>query len=240
MASRARRLQHRMRGRMTFMRQVAQLRLAVHDHPLVLCIEREQPGWREQLIETTNTGLVSMSFKEALNLSRLVTKTAHLEGDIAELGTFHGGSALVMAQANAARKRMHLFDTFEGIPYVSETLDSVVVGDIRGKSLEEVQAVLADYADCISYHVGIFPATTSGIDPDQTFCLVNLDADTYEGTLEALRFFYPRMTPGGAILVHDYSQPHTVGVKVAVDEYFADKPEPVIELWDSQALVIKA
>ena len=231
---------NRLNGRVAFMRQVAGMRLAVHDHPLVLTVEGEQPGWREQLIATTNTRLASMTFREAFNLSRMVTKTAHLSGDIAELGTFKGGSALLIGQANASRKRMHLFDTFEGIPQATESLDSVVAGDIKGPSLTQVQQVLAEYADCITYYPGVFPETTARVPPDLTFSLVNLDADVFGATRDALEFFYPRMNRGGVILVHDYSQPHCIGVKVAVDEFFQHRPEMVTELWDSQALVIKS
>ena len=66
-----------------------------------------------------------------------------------------------------------------------------------------------------------------------------MDGDIYESTLEGLRFFYPRMNKGGIILSHDYCSLGFPGVKRAFDEFMSDKPEPVIELWDSQALVVK-
>ena len=74
---------------------------------------------------------------------------------------------------------------------------------------------------------------------DKKFSFVHLDVDIYTSTLEALKFFYPRINRGGAILSHDY--PGAVGVKKAFDEFFEDKPEIVIELptGTGQALVIK-
>mgnify|MGYP004628418921 CR=1 FL=1 len=51
------------------------------------------------------------------------------------------------------------------------------------------------------------------------FALVSLDPDLYEPTLEGLRYFYPRLTPGGRILIHDYTSCQFEGVKMAVDEY---------------------
>ena len=51
------------------------------------------------------------------------------------------------------------------------------------------------------------------------FALVSLDPDLYEPTLEGLRYFYPRLAPGGRILIHDYTSCQFEGVKMAVDEY---------------------
>jgi hypothetical protein len=47
------------------------------------------------------------------------------------------------------------------------------------------------------------------------------------------------MTRGGVILSHDYRSISCPGVKQAYDEFFADKPEIIIELWDTQCVVIK-
>jgi hypothetical protein len=60
--------------------------------------------------------------------------------------------------------------------------------------------------------------------------------DLYKTTLDALEFFYPRMNPGGVIMSHDYIR---CGVKKAFDEFFKDKPEPIIQLIDSQSLIVK-
>jgi hypothetical protein len=72
---------------------------------------------------------------------------------------------------------------------------------------------------------------------DRQFSLVNFDVDTYESTKKCLEFFYPRMNPGGVILSHDYIT--APGVQKAFDEFFVDKPEPVVETAGSQCIVIK-
>jgi hypothetical protein len=45
------------------------------------------------------------------------------------------------------------------------------------------------------------------------------------------------MNPGGIIISHDYLT--APGVQKAFCEYFADKPEPVIETAGSQCFVVK-
>lgn len=68
-----------------------------------------------------------------------------------------------------------------------------------------------------------------------SFC--HFDVDLYEGTLACLRYFYDRMLPGGIMLSHDYGL--LAGVEAAFTEFFADKPERVIELPTTQCMVVK-
>jgi predicted O-methyltransferase YrrM len=88
----------------------------------------------------------------------------------------------------------------------------------------------------VFFYKGIFPSTSEPV-KDRSFSLVNLDVDTYESTKKCLEFFYSRMSPGGIILSHDYIT--APGVMKAFDEFFFEKPEPVIETAGSQCLVVK-
>jgi Macrocin-O-methyltransferase (TylF) len=54
---------------------------------------------------------------------------------------------------------------------------------------------------------------------------------------QAIEFFYPRMVAGGIMISHDYVA--FPGVRQAFDEFFTDKPEPVIERIGNQCLVTK-
>ena len=53
-----------------------------------------------------------LSELEAYQIYTAVTKTAKLEGDIAEVGVYKGGSAKLICEIT--NKPVHLFDTFEG------------------------------------------------------------------------------------------------------------------------------
>ena len=65
-----------------------------------------------------------------------------------------------------------------------------------------------------------------------------MDVDLYESTKAGLEFFYPRMSRGGIIMSHDY--PSLNGVLKAVTEFFADKPDPVIDIaGGEQCLIVK-
>lgn len=180
----------------------------------------------------------SMSFYELVNLARFAQKARGLDGDVAELGVFKGGSAKLVASIVGEQKKIHLFDTFEGIPEVTAGKDTINVGDIS-HPFELTQAYLEEYKN-ISYYKGFFPDTAQELGKTGVrFSLVNLDADTYATTLRGLEFFYPRMVRRGIICVHDYQSLSCPGVKQAVDEFFADKDEVPVELWHTQAMVSK-
>jgi len=54
---------------------------------------------------------------------------------------------------------------------------------------------------------------------DQTWSLLRLDGDMYESTLVALEHLYPRLSPGGYVIVDDYGA--VQGCRQAVEDYRA-------------------
>ena len=179
-----------------------------------------------------------LSLREVYNLWRYGRMTLDVPGDFAEVGVFRGGGARVLREVKGDRT-LHLFDTFAGMPETDPTRDTMhKAGDFADASLESVQRYLG--TEGIRYYPGFFPATTAGHEQTLSrFAFVHLDVDIYQSTLDSLRFFYPRLSPGGMIVTHDYSAQSCPGVAAAYEEYFADKPERVLPIWDSQAVVVK-
>lgn len=175
-----------------------------------------------------------LRYPEAYNLYRLVQNTAKVAGDIAEIGTFQGASAKLIALAKGKR-HLFVFDTFEGLPD-TRGLDAPKFrkGQFRS-DYQAVKAYLADFAD-VHVYKGYFPDQNAEVVADRKFSLVHLDVDLYESTCQCLAFFYPRLSPGGCLLTHDY---YANGVYQAFHEFFADKPEIIVELPEDQALVVK-
>lgn len=142
-----------------------------------------------------------------------------VEGHVADLGTYKGGSALVLRRL-APDKPLHCFDTWEGTPY-----DDPLCHHKRGEwssSLKDCKAVVGESIDT-HYHKGVFPESTKewgrGFPSiGNTFCFVYCDMDTYQATKDALEFFWPLMARGGKIVIDDYGWEPCAGVKKAVDE----------------------
>jgi hypothetical protein len=183
-------------------------------------------------------GRLVQPMEDCYNLYQFIIQARSLEGDIAELGVYRGGSAKLMGLLKGD-KRLHLFDTFEGMPEVRHGLDLHKAGDFSGTQLRSVEDYLRPCKDVLFYQ-GFFPESAAELSRTATrFALVHLDADIYESTLAGLRFFYPRTVPGGIILCHDYSNVGCPGVKQAVSEFLVGKPERAIPLWKTQCLLIK-
>ena len=170
---------------------------------------------------------------EAYQVLSCARATAKIAGEIAEVGVYRGGSARLICEVRGERA-LYLFDTFEGLPE-SRKVDALFQGGQYAAHLEQVQAYLARFPE-IRYFKGMFPAT-SGPVADKRFSFVHLDVDLYQSTRDGLEFFYPRMNPGGIILIHDYLWAE--GVRQAVDEFLAARPEPVLELAGAYCGIVK-
>lgn len=172
---------------------------------------------------------------EAYQIYAAVRKTEKIAGDVAEVGVYKGGSARLICETT--KKPLHLFDTFEGLPDLCDMDNSEQFhkGDYSAQ-LESVKEYLKKYPN-VYFYKGLFPATSEPV-KNKKFSFIHLDVDIYESTVSCLQFFYPRMNKGGVIVSHDYQG--SMGVKKAIDEFFKDKPEIIIEPSGcDQCLVVK-
>lgn len=175
-----------------------------------------------------------LSADEAFVLHAIGHAQARLDGDYAELGVFEGASAGILSEVKGLR-RLHLFDTFEGLPRpAASERRRFSEGQFRAR-FDRVRARLAHYENVL-FHKGMFDDTAPNV-ADVRFALVHLDVDLEESTLSGLEFFYERMLPNGIIVAHDVST--IPGVARAFERFLVDKPERLIELPTSQGMLIK-
>ena len=168
----------------------------------------------------------------------------NIRGDMAELGVYKGNTARLIHHY-LPEKTLHLFDTFEGFTERSvvaekeNTSFSTKGHKFSDTSLEGVKRYVSARNDNVHYYKGYFPDSIPSGFQDLAFSFVSLDADLFEPTLEGLKCFYPRMSPGGLIVVHDYNA--WIGARKAVDEFFSDKAEMPVPMPDKSgsALIIK-
>jgi hypothetical protein len=171
------------------------------------------------------------------NIWQFARQASSVPGDIAEVGVYRAGTARMMARIFPKEKCLHLFDTFEGMPTVHREHDRHHAGDFSDAPLAMVKDYLKDF-DNIRLHQGFFPDTAGPV-MDKRFCFAHIDGDIYQTTKDSCAFFYGRMSPGGIMVFHDYEIQSCPGVKIALDEFFADKPERVLYLPTNQAFVVK-
>jgi O-methyltransferase len=171
-------------------------------------------------------------------------RSAHLEGDVAELGVYRGGSTILIAHA-CPSKMVHAFDTFSGIPNISDE-DAIRTaprerghanGDFTVENVAEVRSRLESCG--IRVYIGLFSETCRLV-ADRRFCFSHCDADTFLSTMEFLEFFYPRTVPGGYLMFDDYLWPATPGVSKAITSFLKNKTEDPLQVGAYQCVVVKS
>ncbi len=177
------------------------------------------------------------------NLFYLAKGIAHLDGDTVECGVASGITSYLISRATYRDNRHHhAFDSFEGLPEPinEDAAPNNTIQLQKGEyavDIEDVQNNLKELAN-IHLYQGWIPERFREVS-GYKFILVHVDVDFYQPTLDALLFFYERIVPGGIIVCDDYGFIGTPGAKKAMDDFFSDKPEPIVRLDSGQAIILK-
>ena len=159
-------------------------------------------------------------------------------GSLAELGVYKGSTAKLL-HALMPDRTLWLFDTFEGFDERDLAHERKGASGFRFDDTS-LDAVLRHVgaSDRVRACKGRFPETASQVPDGERFALVHLDADLYKPTADALAFFYPRMSPGGFIVLHDYGSGAWPGIAQAADAFFEDKPESLVRIPDKSGTAV--
>lgn len=184
-------------------------------------------------------GSQSLDFVRLLFLITNVRALESVTGSFAEVGVYKGYTAKILHMLSPTRK-FYLFDTFSGFAekdFEMEKKKKSSSESFADTSLESVKRYIAPNENVV-FCKGYFPATASFVPKEEKFALVHLDADLYNPIYEGLKFFYPKMSPNGLIIVHDYLSGAWPGVKEAVDTFLVDKPESIVCIPDKSGTVV--
>lgn len=184
-----------------------------------------------------NPGDGSRFFSFLLNLRGVIEN--NIEGDFAEVGVYKGNTAAILNYyAKKDGRNLYLFDTFEGFDKRDLVgVDSNTAMGFADTSLEGVKEFVGDEKH-ITYIKGYFPESVIDECKNKKYAFVHLDADLYQPTLDGLKFFYPLLSPGGIVFIHDYSSGSWEGCKKAVDDFAKETPINKIMLPDRSGTVI--
>lgn len=170
-----------------------------------------------------------------------------IKGDIVECGVWRGGSMMAAAKTLQAlgdtSRNLWLFDTFEGMTAptehdishsgttAAEKFEKRRTGDDSSNwcyaSLEEVRNNVSKTgypADRLRFIKGKVEDTLPGEAPPE-IAFLRLDTDWYESTLHELETLFPRLVPGGILIIDDYAD--WSGARKAVEEYLAKHSIPL-------------
>ena len=139
-----------------------------------------------------------------------------IPGDFCETGVWRGGVTILMRGVLAAYgiedRTVWVADSFQGLPvpngadYPADAeLDWSHV-DVLKVSADDVRANFERYGlldDRVRFLEGWFSDTLPD-SPIDELAVLRLDGDLYESTMDSLVALYPRVSPGGFVIVDDY------------------------------------
>jgi hypothetical protein len=139
------------------------------------------------------------------------------------------------------KRRVHLFDTFTGIPEPGEH-DSEIEPHMAEAFTRETCCSLADCQEHMRgwglpdelfvWHPGLFADTLPDFAMNarlSRIAILRLDGDLYESTKVCLEHLYPFLSPGGWCIIDDFG---LAGARKAVIEYMHG--QSVVMQWRKQ------
>jgi O-methyltransferase len=162
-----------------------------------------------------------LSFKRLDNLQMCVETVIreNIAGDLIETGVMRGGAVILM-RAILRAYRVHdrtvwVADSFEGLPapnltkYPADANAQWHLRPLTEVGVEHVKRNFERYGlldDQVKFLPGWFRDTLPKA-PITQLAVLRLDGDLYESTMDALASLYPKLAPGGFVIIDDYGLP---------------------------------
>ena len=146
-----------------------------------------------------------------------------IPGDFAEAGVYKGTHPMIMAKVASLKdpsRRIHLYDSFDGVPKVREERDDVEIsaygksedGDLISSGVayasveHTIQAFNANNAplDMCVFHKGWFQDVLPN-EQIPILSVLRLDTDLLESNEICMKYLYPRLSHGGYFITDDFS-----------------------------------
>lgn len=153
-----------------------------------------------------------------------------VDGDLIETGVWRGGACIMMrgvlqAYGDTSRS-VWVADSFEGLPKPNSAKYAADAGDTHFEwsglqvGVEQVKHNFRRYGlldDQVKFLVGWFKDTLPEA-PIDKLAVARLDGDMYESTIQAIEVLYPKLQPGGFLIVDDFGT-HVSQAQAAVHDY---------------------
>lgn len=152
------------------------------------------------------------------NLEECVVTTLRdgVPGDVLEAGVWRGGASIFMQAVlrayGATDRQVWVCDSFAGLPppdpdrYPADEGDMLWAEEHLAVSLEQVRHNFERYGlldDNVRFVQGWFQETLP-VAPVDRLAVLRADGDMYESTIAILDNLYPKVSPGGFVIIDDY------------------------------------
>ena len=186
--------------------------------PDVRLVRRAAKDRRAEGKDWPSLALTMVGEKRLDNLHQCIETVLRdgVPGDFIETGVWRGGSVILMSAILKAHgvtdRTVWVADSFAGLPKPDALRYPADAGDrhwMHGElaiSLEQVRANFDRYGlldDQVRFLKGWFKDTLPKASIER-LAVARLDGDMYESTMDAIEVLYPKLEPGGFLIVDDY------------------------------------
>lgn len=181
-----------------------------------------------------------------MNLADCFLIASKVSGDYAEIGVYRGATFFRMLKAAAmAGRRCHAVDSFAGMAEPTGGDGPVGAREYPAGKFDQdgpaaFTAELEKQSGCASavIHCGWVPEVLETIGCSQ-FALVVVDLDHYAPTLASLNWAWPKIVPGGLLVMHDWFPSKTTLASKAAVEFAGSVGIPPTEIDEHYAVWCK-
>lgn len=173
--------------------------------------------------------------------------TAGIPGDIVEFGCYAGTTSLFIRRllderGESNKRSFHVYDSFEGLPDKTDQDASAAgeqfqKGELAVSKKQLLQNFRAANLQPPIVHKAWFHTLTEKDVPD-TIAFAFLDGDFYASIMDPLKLVWPRLSPGGAVLIDDYGRDALPGPERAIRDFFGNNV-PAIHHEHNVATIVK-
>ena len=185
-----------------------------------------------------------VSALETEKIIELAREKLKCQGDFVELGCYKGDTSLLLAEVlKGTDKKLWIYDSFEGLPEKSEIDESALginfkVGELYVTKREVKERFLrANLPVPVIKKAWFNELGDSDLPKKISFAF--LDGDLYESIKDSLKLIEDKMSVGGVIVVHDYSNEALPGVAKATEEWMKEKRHELLRYESLAMIVIK-
>lgn len=181
------------------------------------------PSTKRETLELLEVEGTDREWHQLMMYAHVIELTRDVPGDIIEFGVASGTSLMAFVRMNdifnkmrphaIARKHVHGFDSFEGLPDLDDSIDLATKaaqknadmtagGFDSSETFSQLLAFAKSRKSC-DLHKGWFSETVPKFlaeNPHAAFSLIHIDCDLYSSTKDALEPTIERLSPGGVIL----------------------------------------
>ena len=157
------------------------------------------------------------------------------------ISAFFSLREIVNNPKSSTSSQMHLYDAWAKMKkdfLLDDELNSE--GKYSELNIEMAKENLKEFKQITTYHKGYIPESFNKEPKDPvSINYIHIDLNSAIPTLEALKFFFPRLEERGIILFDDYGAVNYIQTRKIINEFFKDKNGILFEIPTGQAIFYK-